>query len=670
MIHALSPEDVTGVLDSDPVFDLTIDDNDLINALTYRLRESKSYWEEERDLKNRRELLEDYWRGKHRSVPLYDYQFPAYVDNRIYMHTEHMTQTVNAQLPQPVVASLSDAPESKRLSHNFGTYLLAFAEQNRWRDHFRTVTRNLLLSFQGVIKIRWDELAGPLNPHTGLPLGDVVIEPVRPQLIVVDRFARPFSNPPFVAHIIREPLDDTLRKFPKKKGDILERLGIRGVKSQLGRQYAYWEVHFSYIDKGAPREGVVWFSEEMNMVLGKMKTPDWDETGITDPLTGQTTYRNLLQQPMKPFAFLSMNNLGREFIDETTPIEQLIPLQDILNQRGQQIKDNAEEVKGGKVFNKRTISKEDAARITNDPGAHILVNGEVNTSVANIAPPPMPGWVINDKFDARSEGDNIVGVHGPTRGERAGADQPTTIQLLKEGDFQRRSDLINGLERMAEYSYRYAAHLMKLHYTEEHFLSALGETGTATFISLTNDKIPDNVSITVKAGSTLPTDKLTQREEALELMRLGKIDYVTFFERLGFPNPSAQAEKLYQHETAPETLYIGASDAEEAKEDVERLKGGNIPALPDRVSEQYMAVMVSFMKSPQFSNLTEDKKVLVQEYITEVIELAKLGAVEAPVEQPMETPQAGTPEKPGIASRAQAMGQKIGQGVRTIIGGR
>jgi len=601
--------------------------------------------------------------GNHRLKDMYDYQLPAYVDNRVYMHTEHIVQVGNAQLAEPVVTSEDKGRAAKKLASDFGTYLLGYAKNHNWLQINRIITRNVLLEFIGIKKIWWNPMMGPISRKTGKPLGNVQVGVINPANFIVDKNALPYENPAFTAEIIREPMETVFEKFPDKKNELLEKLGIRGARSQMSKVIGYYEVCFSYFEGNVPREGIVWFSEDFNIVLGKNKSHDWDYIGELRP-DNTTVYKNMLDMPGKPHAYLTVNNLGRQFIDETSPIEQFLPLQDILNERGQQIKDNANEVRGGKVFNSRMTNRGDVEKFNNDPGASILVKGNVTEAYANVIPPLMPNYVMEDKYDARSEGDNIVGVHGPTRGERQGTDQPTTIQLLKEGDFQRRSDLITGIERMDEYAYKYSAHLMKLNYTEEHYEAIMGDDGKHTFIMMKSSSIPSS-AISVRAGTTLPTDKISQRGEAMELMQLGKIDYITFFDRLGFPNPQEQAYKLYKHETAPNELYEASDSLEDAENDIEMLKNGESPAIPDNLDEAYMNELIKFTKAESFSNLPEELQQIASGYIQTVVEAAKMQLENAQPQAPVVPPEAGSKEATGPLG---AVGGAIKQGIKTLTG--
>jgi len=65
-------------------------------------------------------------------------------------------------------------------------------------------------------------------------------------------------------------------------------------------------------------------------------------------------------------------------------------------------------------------------------------------------------------------------------------------------------------------------------------------------IELIGQDIPSNIMVMVKKGSTLPTDKQTKMENAIQLAKIDKIDPETMFEELGYDNPEERTQKLYQ----------------------------------------------------------------------------------------------------------------------------
>ena len=87
------------------------------------------------------------------------------------------------------------------------------------------------------------------------------------------------------------------------------------------------------------------------------------------------------------------------------------------------------------------------------------------------------------------------------------------------------------------------AQLIKIKYSSEKSYRAYGESGTE-FYQISSKMIQKGVKIIIKSGTTLPTDEISKRQEAMELWATGALDPVTLFERLKFPNPEETAKRL------------------------------------------------------------------------------------------------------------------------------
>lgn len=414
-----------------------------------------------------------------------------------------------------------------------------------------------------------------------------------------------------------EPLENAIQEFPDKKAEILRHYNLKGTGAEMSRTICFWEVHFTYWeDTAKPQQGIAWFSEDLNFVFGKTRNPLWDEDGVQDDEAGTINFRNILDHPAKPYATLSSTSLGKGVIDDTSPAEQIIPLLDIIDKRGRQITQAGDDVRGGWAFSEDFIDRDEAAELINDPLQSIWGKGDVDAGAKRLPPPPLPNYVLRGQVDARRALDNIFGFHGTSRGEREGTDQPTTIQLLKEGDFERQDGMVAGIDRLMEKTYQLIAHLMALKYTDEHW-QHYGLEGGANLIKHVKN-------VYVKAGTTLPTDKLSQREEAKELMALGKIDYESFFERVGWPNPKEAARKLFRHETNPLTLYRGQDPSDVAAEHIEIIRQGRTPIVPDEITDQYVAQMNNFMRDTnRFNQLTTDAQAVFASYMQTVVQTAQ-----------------------------------------------
>ena len=97
--------------------------------------------------------------------------------------------------------------------------------------------------------------------------------------------------------------------------------------------------------------------------------------------------------------------------------------------------------------------------------------------------------------------------------------------------------------------------MMAVKYKEKHFQRVLGNKRGKEFYKEFHEALKQGIKIIVKAGSTLPTDKGSQRSEAIELTKAGKLSNIDFFERMDYPNPKKMAQNLWLEENAPEELY-------------------------------------------------------------------------------------------------------------------
>ena len=176
--------------------------------------------------------------------------------------------------------------------------------------------------------------------------------------------------------------------------------------------------------------------------------------------------------------------------------------------------------------------------------------------------------------------DNIFGVHSATRGQ---ANSKTLGQdiLGRQQDFSRIDTLTRELNTAVARIANGLVQLMKMFYTEKHTVKVLGEEDSFKLYSLTRDEIEDHIEIIVKSGASLPMDEVSLRTEAVQLWQLGAISPITMFERLKFPNPAKELERLVMWkqgqmdmETQAKLQEIKASAAASAQASQQASPGG------------------------------------------------------------------------------------------------
>jgi hypothetical protein len=102
------------------------------------------------------------------------------------------------------------------------------------------------------------------------------------------------------------------------------------------------------------------------------------------------------------------------------------------------------------------------------------------------------------------------------------------------------------LEQVADTVYNFWVQMMFVHWTDMHYMIAAGQTEGTEIISFKNTDLAllKTLDITVKDGSLIPKDPLTQRNEAIDLWSAEALDPITFYKRLDFADPVNAATQL------------------------------------------------------------------------------------------------------------------------------
>ena len=278
-----------------------------------------------------------------------------------------------------------------------------------------------------------------------------------------------------------------------------------------------------------------------------------------------STNKNHFKKPQKPYIAMRIFNLGKQIYDDTSLIEQAMPLQDGLNKRKRQIDNNASDANGVWIGDSDKISAKEFAQFQGTPGEKVLIPGGA-ASLARETGRPLPSFVENDMIDNRNEIDNIFGAHSTLRGERQGGREAAASRLvLKQADEGRMGIISRSLESVSSDLYNWWAQLIRL-FGAGGISAAGGQDLERRQIKITDKLVPQNVRIRVKSGSLLPKDKDTLKREALELWSRGALDPVTLFEKMGYSNPQESAKRLLLWKMQPMVYggqYLGLQPPEQ-----------------------------------------------------------------------------------------------------------
>src|SRR3990167_675457 len=534
-----------GTLDegtNDEPLALDLSDDDVLRLIRKTIENGETFWNKELDIDKIREKAENYYIGKtFDEDDLYEHQVP-YRNNRIITAIEILVPLINSQFAQPVVTEAQDTDESRELARDLENVLLAQVEDLYLKARFGMAARHLLVGYRNaILKYRFDPNIGQKTPD-GTRKGGIVVEVIRATKVVFSEGASDPDNIPVIAEYMDATREELVLKFPDKKDELFKHWGIKvGTKAQLARKEGYIEVYFTYYDsQGEQQEGVAWKLDDI--LLGKNKNPNYNYDEFQQMPDGKYQRLNFFDLPKKPYIIINHTNLGKYVIDDTSMADQAHPQQDILEKRGRQIVENADQASSGLVLNSNMISQEDAKKIIGDPSEKIMVAGDVRSAAARLPHNSLDAYVINDKTDARGEIDNIFGANAPVLGEESKIKTLGQEVISQRANMGRLQTITDALEDAADKLFKALVQMMKVYMDEEDLIRFTPSEGKTRFINWSRDKIEDGISVRVKAGSALPKDKFALKNETIQAIAI--LDPLSIAEGLDKPNPKEWAKRL------------------------------------------------------------------------------------------------------------------------------
>lgn len=516
----------------------TIDtsDSELVKMIDQKMQSASSDYEA---FKKEGKRNERYWMPDHLTgQDLYWYQ-SRIVQNRIYMGVETMVPIITSKPAEPVISVADDEEEDSEKSRDFTNRLQKvlldkyYNEDRPQQEIFEMISRHLLLFKLGALKIIWSE-----------QLDDYYIEFIHPHKLIISPDGY-FNDDVWVAQYIEKPYKELVEMFPDRENDLLANLfpGTRPSEAMRGTPIGFWEFW--------PEDGkfVVW--KMRNVILQKKLHPyiKWADDKKFDKVKNHFDYCK------KPYMFLNSQNLGKHIWDDTSVVSQGISLQDGINKMQRIITDTAGD-QGILVGAQDFIDRDELYKYTGAPNQKLSVKGnDPSKALYRVPPKDLKPFITDNQLHLENALDNIMGTHSTTRGERS--QQPTLGQdkMSKESDYGRIDGTVRGLERIASELYNWEMQMMSVKYKSSHYEKVLGEKNGKKLFDETKEAVKKGIKILVKSGSTLPTDKISQRNDAVELAKANKIDDITFFERMDFPNPREAAKRLFMQNKYPEKLF-------------------------------------------------------------------------------------------------------------------
>lgn len=663
------------ILEMSPYGPLTLNktDDELASIIHTKVEDAERFWEDKLQLSTVREQNEQAYLGlREDPEELYDYQFP-YKNNRLITAVETLIPLATSQVPEPVVTEANDTDASRELAKNLKMALLALYEDLYLKANFEMVGRHLLLGYRlGVMKYAWDGTLGRID-EKGERTGGIIAKTIRPQRIVVEARTlwEDMNDIPLIGEYQAGTVEDLVMLYPDKTDEIYKEFGASNKKEPvMSSPVGYIHIWFSYYEGKKKQEGFV--CKYKNLILDKMKNPhyNYEEYGKDDK--GDLVYNNFFDRPRKPYIFFNHINLGRFIFDDTSLMEQAIPQQDILMKRGRQIVENADMANSGLVVNAEMIKEDDVAKLIGDPDEKLMVTGDVRAAAARLPQNLLPDYVLQDKYDARNEIDNIFGTTAPVRGEKSDAKTLGQEIISQRSNISRMKTLTESLERGATGLYQGLVQMMKVFWDEPTMVKYTGRDGYTTHMEFSQDKIEDGIQVRVKAGSLLPRDEITERDTTIQLA--ATLDPLSLAEGIGKRDPQEFAKRIVYYQFAmdrymSEILNVGADAVDrDAVSDINLINTGHAVPVREEPSKEYLSTYASYLESETFSKLDPSLQQKHIEFIKATKDKAMLDIKqEAPEEG--EAADAMGAMTPGAVPPMEGMEEGMSPQVNTSLNG-
>ncbi len=593
-----------GAEDQKTLLTLTMKDDELVREIDNDILRAKPLYETMKMIQDENEL---YYLGKQLDKNRFRWELPA-GENLLYANLETIISIISAKRKDPIVIPAQKTDESRDLGIKTQQYLTWKWNEQDMIVKYEDWVRHAELYRIGVLKVRFDQLRD-----------DYEILNIRPQRIMIDRDATDEFNAKFIVEFKEDNLETLIRMFPTAKADLNKSFGEK--LGTLIKYVEYWTNEF-----------VVW--KVNNIVLDKKKNPNWnwDESKKTKGVTKreqslkelkerwagkakneklENLLLNYFNEPRKPYIILSLKSLNKDIYADTSDFEQGKLVQDIINRRKRQIDKGAIRALGREVYSGSSISKEEAKKSIANPNSPIWVEkGKASDMVSIVAPAPVSPVLFSDLGESKTALDDVMGVHGTTKGERGPQETATGRKILKEGDLGRIDLSVRRIDKKLELLYSWMLQMPKVWWDEEHFIKIMGAESAAEYLKFSTNDIEDGQEIMVKSEMTV--DKSTDRMNATVKLQGGLIDPLTYYEKFDEPNPKELARRLVFYMTDPK-LYIQQFCVDEntegaendpvikAKQESQQMMQGEIVPPWQRADQLHIEEHNRFMQSGEFT---------------------------------------------------------------------
>lgn len=460
----------------------------------------------------------------------------AYV-NKLWSSARSVVNFVTAKPAEPVVHLNEDIKEEdkqkaekiKKSSQHLQKVLLAMYRYVNMQAKNEKIVKHSFIYLIGFYKY-------------GIKDGMIWTDTILPDRIILDPYATNMDEAEFIGEIMVKSARQWAEIFPEKKKKIYELVG--------GDEYTRIK-------------GIEWWTRESRitvledkLLLENIENPYYDFTDKKEEKDAEEAngrIRNIHNVPKIPYIPFQVDNIGLRMLDDTSAFEQAIPLQKELNSRKRQLSNHAELTGNPRMYTKGLTSTQ-ADSIINDDGESSIITLTSTQEVGYVQPPSMSPEVLQDLQDTKWDIDETFATSATFRGvDQEGQETARGRELLRSWSEDAQANIARAIERCMQELYTAWLQLIVMYYDTPKIVPIPWVDG-ADGVKISREDITATASVMVRAGSTIPDDKLYLSTMAMQLRAGGMLSIKDTLELTGIQNPEAKIRNLAEEQVDMEAI--------------------------------------------------------------------------------------------------------------------
>jgi hypothetical protein len=180
-----------------------------------------------------------------------------------------------------------------------------------------------------------------------------------------------------------------------------------------------------------------------------------------------------------------------------------------------------------------------------------VTSDDINKSFAVAQMPAAPQQLYESKQMNRGIAFEMLGLNDTTRGVKPDGD--TTLganQMYREQDFGFIDDLVEDtINDFSEWQAQWTMQFIRLFYTKNHMREIVGKDGDSVFMAINQNYVSDGLVVEVSASAV---DKMMRKQLAVQNMKMGVGDLLSYYEDTNQSNPKERAYRAFMQQSSPQ----------------------------------------------------------------------------------------------------------------------